>query len=205
MPDDLQPVATLRTCTCCGLAQLVNPVTRGMRACCVRCGCSMQRRSDALRSNSRTAALAVAAIVLYPVAISIPMLRIEQLGHRHEASILQGITTLFAEGQWLVGVIVLLCSVVFPLSKLFGLLVLTTSVLPLPKRHRAMTYTVIEWTGRWGMLDVLLVAVLVAVLKLGNSIEVNVGPAAIAFAACVLLSLLAAASFDPHSLWERDS
>jgi paraquat-inducible protein A len=165
----------------------------------------MHRRSDALRSIRRTAALALAAILLYPIAISVPMLRIEELGHMSEASILEGVTTLFAEGQLVVAVIVLLCSVVFPLSKLLGLLVLTTRAVPLATRHKALTYSIIEWTGRWGMLDVLLVAVLVAVLKLGSSIEVSVGPAAVAFASCVVLSLLAAAAFDPHALWENQA
>jgi paraquat-inducible protein A len=94
---------------------------------------------------------------------------------------------------------------VFPISKLLGLLVLTTRALPLATRHRALTYSIIHWTGRWGMLDVLLVAVLVAALKLGNSIEVSAGPAAVAFASCVILSLLAAASFDPYSLWENEA
>ena len=70
------------------------------------------------------------------------------------------------------------------------------------ERHRALTYRLVEWTGRWGMLDVLLVAILLAVLKLGDMVEVSVGPGLLAFTSCVGLSLIAAASFDPHSLWE---
>ena len=71
--------------------------------------------------------------------------------------------------------------------------------------RRAGTYRLVEWTGRWGMLDVLLVTMLVAVLKLRDLVEVTPGPAAIAFTAMVVLSLLASAAFDPHRLWETDS
>ena len=71
--------------------------------------------------------------------------------------------------------------------------------------HRALTYRLVEWTGRWGMLDVLLVAILVAALKLGDVMDVTPGPAAAAFAVCVVLSLLATALFDPRSVWETQS
>ena len=71
--------------------------------------------------------------------------------------------------------------------------------------RRALTYHLVEWTGRWGMLDVLLVALLVAVLKLGELVQLSAGPAALAFTGCVLLNLLASASFDPHALWRKAS
>jgi uncharacterized paraquat-inducible protein A len=74
----------------------------------------------------------------------------------------------------------------------------------LGRKHRAWTYHLVEWTGRWGMLDVLLVAILVAALKVGDLVEVHAGPAALAFTCCVVLSLLAAACFDPHSLWDTE-
>jgi paraquat-inducible protein A len=156
-----------------------------------------------MRSNNRAAAIALAAVILYPIAILLPMLQVEQFGHHAQTSVLDGIITLLASGQLLVGIIVLLCSVVFPLLKLVAILILSAGGLGLRHHHRALTYKVIEWTGRWGMLDVLLVTILVAALKLGDMIEVSAGPAALAFAACVVLSLLAAACFDPHALWER--
>ena len=65
----------------------------------------------------------------------------------------------------------------------------------------ARTWRLVEATGRWGMLDVLLVAVLVATLKLGDVTELRTGPGTLAFTCCVLLNLAASASFHPHSLW----
>jgi paraquat-inducible protein A len=173
-----------------------------MRACCVRCHSALRRRSEVRRSNDRTAAIALAALIIYPLAISLPMLRVERFGHQHDTSILEGVATLLGSGEFLIGIIVLLCSIVFPLGKLIGLLVLSAGGVLMQTRHRALTYHLVDWTGRWGMLDVLLVALLVAVLKIGDVVEVTAQPAAVAFAGCVLLSLLAAACFDPHGLWQ---
>ena len=72
----------------------------------------------------------------------------------------------------------------------------------LPSRQRALTYRLVEFLGRWGMLDVVLIAVLVAAVKLGDLVEVRPGPGLAVFASVVVLSLLASASFDPHGLWE---
>jgi paraquat-inducible protein A len=192
----------LRTCSCCGLAQVLPDIPPRMKACCSRCGTRLASASVRARSNLRTFALALSALILYPLGVGLPMLRVSELGHHSEASIINGSITLLSRGDLLVGVIVLLCSVVFPLVKLLALLVLSSgSVSGARHRHRALTYHVVEWTGRWGMLDVLLVAVLTAVLKLGDMVEVEPGPAAAAFVACVVLSLLAAASFDPHALF----
>lgn len=132
------------------------------------------------------------------------MLRIEKFGHYNESGIIEGTFTLLAGGHVLVGIVVLLCSVILPLAKLAGLLILSTGAFLKNRRHRAWTYHLVEWTGRWGMLDVLLVAVLVAALKLGDMVQVSAGPAAVAFTAVVVLSLLSAASFDPHALWHSE-
>jgi len=193
--------ADVRACPCCGLAQVVPDHPAGFRAFCRRCDTGLLKRSVVARSNAQTAAIASAAILLYPFAVSLPILTVERFGHTSAASILEGVARLLGSGQWLVGAVVLLCSIVFPLGKLISLLVLSLGGLHLAERHRAVTYRIVEWTGRWGMLDVLLVAILVAVLKLGDVVAVTAGPAALAFAVVVLLSLGASARFDPHSLW----
>lgn len=193
--------STIQTCSCCGLAQMVPAVPPGMRACCPRCGATLPKAVSAGRSTSRTAALAVAALVLYPLAVGLPMVRIEKFGHLHEASIIEGTITLLGSGHLAIGLIVLLCSVVLPLGKLIALLTLSAGGVFLRREHRAFTYRIVEFTGRWGMLDVLLVAILVAAVKIGDLVEVTPGPAAFAFTCCVVLSLAASAVFDPHSVW----
>jgi paraquat-inducible protein A len=198
------PSPSIRTCACCGLAQAVPAVPAGQRACCARCGLTLQSLSRRRRGASRTAAIAAAALILYPFAVGLPVMRVERLGHAHETSIARGTVDLLADGEIAVGLIVLVCSVLVPLFKLLALFALTAGARRLRVRHKAWTYRVVEWTGRFGMLDVLLVALTVAVLKLGDVVSVTVGPGAAAFAGCVLLSLLATLAFDPHELWEGD-
>ncbi|MHC4991099.1 MAG: paraquat-inducible protein A [Planctomycetota bacterium] len=195
---------SLTTCSCCGLAQVLPIVPPHHRACCVRCGTRL-RHGQGHRSRSRTLALSIAGLIIYPPAMLLPVMRVENLGHQHEAGILDGTAALFASGEHLVATVVFLCSVLAPLTKLLALVVLTAGGRMLAHRHRALTYHLVEWTGRWGMLDVLLVAVLVAVLKLGDLVSVTPGPGALAFTTCVLLSLVATASFDPHQLWQEPS
>ena len=147
----------------------------------------------------------MAALFIYPLAITLPIMKLEQLGTRSEASILDGTATLLQDGHLFVGLIVLLCSVILPMAKLLGLLILSSGHLLLHMRQRAWAYRFIEWTGRWGMLDILAVAVLVAAVKLGSSVELSAGPGAAAFATVVILSLIASAVFDPHALWESEA
>ncbi|MCA9283666.1 MAG: paraquat-inducible protein A [Phycisphaerales bacterium] len=152
----------------------------------------------------RTMALALAALALYPVAIGLPVMTLTQLGHAHQTGIVQGGIDLLTSGNIAIGLLVLVCSVLLPLGKLGALLVLAGDVALHPVRQ-AWIHRVVEWTGRWGMLDVLLVAILVAAVKLGDVVEVSLGPGALAFAACVALSLAASAAFDPHLLWSEQA
>ncbi|MEO0662929.1 MAG: paraquat-inducible protein A, partial [Planctomycetota bacterium] len=106
-------------------------------------------------------------------------------------------------GDVFVGLVVFLCSVVFPLLKLGGLIAITTFRRSLAHSTRRLSWRVVDLTGRWGMLDVLLVAVVVAWVKVGDLVSIEPGPAAFAFTLVVLLSLVATALFDPHALWEE--
>lgn len=193
----------LRTCPTCGLVQTMPAIPPRMRACCHRCHTTLASWSRTVRTNRTAAALAIAALVFYPLAMTLPMVRVERMGYTETSGVLTGIGTLFGHGQWFIAIIILLCSVAFPLAKLFGLLILCSGGFSLAHHHKAWVYRVIDWTGRWGMLDVLLVAILVAAIKLGDLVNITPGPAAIAFTLTVLLSLAAGTAFDPHVLWRR--
>lgn len=153
--------------------------------------------------RQRTAALALAALVLYPAAVTLPVLSIRQLGHAHETGVLGGIADLLSDGSLLLGLLVLLCSVLVPLVKLLGLLLLCTRRIEVSARHRGRLWSVIEWTGRWGMLDVLLVAAVVAMVKVGEVVDIQPGPGVALFTAVVMLSLASAMAFDPRAMWVR--
>jgi len=152
----------------------------------------------------RVVAAALAALVLYVPAISWPMLRIERLGQVREDNLIGGVISLLSAGHWFVGLVVLVFSVVIPPVKLATLLGLGLGGAGFARRHQAAAYRFVEWVGRWGMLDVLLVAVLVAFVKLGGLAQIHAGPGLLAFALCVFMSLIASLCFDPHDLW-RDA
>lgn len=183
----------------CSLVHEVPALAHGQRACCVRCGA---RVADARPArNVRAWHAVLAALVLYPVAVSLPILRFERLGEVRENSVWSGSLGLIADGKLAVGALVFACSIVVPLAKLATLALLLHRPARLSARGRVHAWCALEFAGRWGMLDVLLVSVLVAWLELGEWVTVTPGPAAAAFGACVLCSLLASAWFDPHALW----
>lgn len=191
----------LRGCPRCGLVQAVGEVPEGWVARCAQCGEAVGRGGSRGR-NQLCAAVALAALILYPLGVMLPVMRIEQLGHVRETSIWAGSIGLLAKGHTVIGLIVLVCSVVIPLLKLAGLFVLTSRWPTLHRTHQARIYRWIEIAGRWGMIDVLLVAVTVAAVKLGDWVTVTPGPGVVAFTACVLLSLVASAVFNSHAIWE---
>ncbi|MEM8711294.1 MAG: paraquat-inducible protein A [Planctomycetota bacterium] len=151
--------------------------------------------------SRRVAAVALAALVLFPPAVTLPIMRIEEMGHSRDASVWSGSLGLLRSGDWFVGGTVFLCSIVFPLLKIGGLLAITLGRRYLQRGARRWSWRIVDLSGRWGMLDVLLVAVVVAWVKVGDLVDIAAGPAAFAFTAMVLLSLISAWLFDPHALW----
>ncbi len=133
----------------------------------------------------------------------LPIMEIERFGHLSDASIWSGMIGLFAEGHLFVGLAVLLFSVLAPLGKLGLLFVLCAGQGVIANQDRARAYRLVEMIGRWGMVDVLLVAILVAIVKLGDLVEVAPGPGVWVFGIVVILSLVASGMFDPHAIWEE--
>ena len=192
----------LHSCHCCGLIQW-SLATSG--EVCGRCETGIGTRWSGEARNRLALALCLTAMVLYIPAVTWRFLRIEQLGQTHESSLLHGVRALFAEGHLLVGVIVLLFSIILPIVKLSGLLFLCQPQWRMQPKHLAFTYRAVEHLGRWGMLDVLLVAVMVAFVKLGGLVHFGAGPGLVLFAMFVVTSLSASLAFDPHGLWAEST
>ncbi|HAC92245.1 MAG TPA: paraquat-inducible protein A [Planctomycetaceae bacterium] len=199
------PNKSLRACHCCGLVHHVPRLEINQQALCVRCGSVIDSGNrSGIRSAARCFAAALAGLILYFPAILLPILEIERMGHHHQTSLLGGTLDLIWHGSLFVGVVVLVFSICLPLIKLLALLEL--SYLGIAKRrHRAWTYRLVEWAGRWSMMDVLLLALLVALVKLGDLVSFQLGTAVIAFVMCVVMSMIASIMFDPHSIWEESA
>jgi paraquat-inducible protein A len=189
---------SLIACDHCALVQQRPDLPAGHHAVCARCG----TRLDAWWHDPHlAAALSLCALILFVPAILLPMMRVETLGHVHEASIVGGVSHMLAHGQVFIGLVILVFSLVVPPLKLLALLLVSTRLLR--AAGRAQLYRWVELLGRWGMLDVLVVAVLVTFVKLGDTVQVQPGPGLFLFAACVLVSLLASVCLHPPSLWEE--
>ena len=163
---------------------------------------SVRRASRA--SLHATAALVFAGFVLYIPANVMPILEIESYGSVTQNTILGGAIELIHYGLWPLAVIVFMASVVIPLAKLFGLSWLlwqTHRHSPNLLRQRTRIYRLIDTIGRWSNIDVFTLSLLAALVQFGALERVRPEPGAIAFAGVVLITMIAAQSFDPRTMW----
>lgn len=149
--------------------------------------------------------MSASALAFYLPAMVLPMLQLERLGHLHEDSLLAGVTGLWSQGYWFIGTAIFLFSILLPPLKLIMLWILSARAGLLADQHRAIIYHLVEFLGRWSMLDVMLVAILVAFVKLGDLVSIHAGPGLLAFSLLVLLSLLASFTFNPTLMWETNA
>ena len=194
---------TLVACRICGLVQRVGALAPGAQAVCPQCGAVVVEHK--VNTLGRTAAFSLAALMFYLPANIYPILQMELYGAHSENTVLDGCVSLFQHGQRLVAVIVFLASILIPFLKLLGLfyLVITTRFASQRRRlERTWIYRLIDVIGPWAMLDVFLLAILVALVKLGELATVRPGPGLFAFAAVVVLTILATTNFDPAQIWE---
>ena len=195
--------ASCASCHACGLlARLPHPDAHGAR--CPRCGEGLHARKPG--SIQRTWALVMAAAVCYVPANVFPVMTVISLGKAQSDTILSGVTYLLHHGMWPLALVVFVASVFVPLLKLLVLALLLVSV---QRRaswrpvERTRLYRITEAIGRWSMVDIFVVTILVALVKLGNLATIEAGPGAVFFGAVVVLTMLAAESFDPRLIWDQ--
>jgi paraquat-inducible protein A len=189
---------------CEGCELLCRPPARaGHGASCPRCGAALHPRKD--RSLERTWAFVLAACICYLPANLFPIMTVRSLGKAESDTILGGIIYLFTHGMWPLGLIVFVASFCVPLLKLAIMLGLLVSV-HLRSRWRPVERTrLYRFTlaiGRWSMVDVFAVTILVALVHLGAVASIDAELGAVFFGAVVVLTMLGAEAFDPRLLWD---
>jgi paraquat-inducible protein A len=170
---------------------------------CPRCGAALHERKP--NSIARTWALVVAAIILYIPANVLPMTVTSALGTVQADTIMSGVIYFIHSGSYEIAAVIFIASVFVPLLKLLILIGLLLSVQfrwRWSPRDRTSLYRLTEAVGRWSMLDVYVVTILVALVKLGAVASIEAGPAAVFFAAVVVITMIAAESFDPRLIWD---
>jgi paraquat-inducible protein A len=196
--------AGLVSCETCALVS--RPVFAAEPGHCRRCGGKLEWRRE--HSIQYTWALLVAAAICYIPANVLPVLNTTALGSTESDTIIGGVALLYNTGSWPLALIVLIASVMVPLGKLIALSYLLISVQRgsiQSNRERTRLFRLVEFIGRWSMLDVFVDTFTVALVQLQPLMSVEPGPGVLFFAAVVVLTMIAAASFDPRLIWDFDA
>ena len=193
----------LFNCHGCSLLIRRPPAADQMHLRCPRCGAPLHLRKP--NSITRTWALLVAAFIFYIPANLLPVTITTYLGSTQSDTIMSGVIFFMQTGSWGIALILFVASIVVPIAKL---IVLSGLLLSVQRRsrwrpeERTRLYRITELVGRWSMLDVFVVTVLVALVRLGYLTTIEAGSGVVYFAAVVVITMIAAMTFDPRLIWD---
>ena len=196
--------AGLAGCHSCGLVSQLPAVHGHAEMSCPRCGAALHPRK--VNSLTRTWALVIAAAICYIPANLLPVTVVTSLGKTQADTIMSGVIYFLLSGSWYLALLIFFASVFVPMLKLVILISLLISVQRRSRwrpRERMRLYRIIEGIGRWSMVDVYVVTILVALVKLGNLATIEAGLGAVFFCAVVIITIFAAMSFDPRLVWDN--
>jgi paraquat-inducible protein A len=189
-------------CLDCDLLQRIPEVPFGASVRCPRCNKELWRHKP--DSLNRTFALTVAALVLFVIANTVPMLGLSAVGHHAFTTVVGGAQQLWHDGQPLVSVLVLFAAVISPALQIGILLLIVTGC----QRERppfwvGLFLRHLHFTRTWSMIEVMLLGVLVALTKIADYAHVILGTALFALFALVILLAAIQSTFDPREVWQR--
>jgi len=193
----------LVACSDCHLLSKMSTHRPGHVLVCPRCGGELHQRKP--NSIVKTWALMLTAVIFYIPANILPMTITTSLGNVSSDTIMSGVIYFIHSGSWEIALVIFTASIFVPFMKFLILTFLLLSVQFRSRwcpRDRTVLYRITEAVGRWSMVDVYVVTILVALVKLGVLVDIEAGPAAIYFASVVVITMLAAESFDPRLIWD---
>jgi paraquat-inducible protein A len=189
----------LLLCETCGLTAPIGE--RG--SACPRCGAARHLRKPG--SVTRTWALLITAMILYVPANLYPVMTVVMFGQGEPNTILGGVKELLDSGMWPLALLVFFASITVPALKIIGLIVLLLTTQRGSRwrlRDRTVLYRIVESVGRWSMIDIFMLSILAGLVQLGAIATIEPGVGAISFCAVVIITMFAAASFDPRLMWD---
>lgn len=205
-PDLHAETAAGRGLALCLACHALNPCPPGLGVRCRRCGAAVALRKP--HSLARTWYYVLAAFALLIPANVYPIMTLLQFGRGEPATIIDGVVILLKHGLWGIAAIVFVASFLVPVGKLAALSLLLVSIqfrTELCPVNRTRLFRLVEFLGRWSMLDIFVVTLLVALVHLGQVAAVEPGLGSLAFAAAVVVTMFAAASFDPRLIWDAEN
>lgn len=198
--------AGLLQCNVCGgLSRPPASLSRYSVLRCPRCHARLHT-PNRKRSVEVTWALLIASAILYIPANALPVMSVYMLGSGQPDTIISGVYKLWSTGQWPLALIVFVASIVVPLLKLFALGFLLVGIQRCSRwrqHDRMRLYRLTEYIGRWSMVDIFVIAILVGLVQFGNLARVDANAGSLSFAAVVVLTMLAAHTLDERMIWEE--
>ncbi len=189
-------------CHTCGLILTEAPGTQ-RHGSCPRCHARLHHRKP--DSWARTAALLLSAAILYIPANVFPVMTVVSFGKGEPDTILSGVKALIEGGMWPLALLVFFASITVPVLKLSGLTFLLIAVRRKSRwrlKDRAFLFRIIESVGRWSMIDIFMISILIALVKLGSIATIEPGIGATSFAGVVIITMIASMMFDPRLMWD---
>ena len=170
---------------------------------CPRCGAARHLRKP--NSVTRTWALVITAMILYVPANLYPVMTVVMFGQGEPNTILGGVKELLDSGMWPLALLVFFASITVPALKILGLILLLLTTQRGSRwrlRDRTTLYRIVESVGRWSMIDIFMLSILAGLVQLGAIATIEPGIGALSFCAVVIITMFAAASFDPRLMWD---
>ncbi len=192
----------------CHVCNQINPMPQDHHTKCIRCESKLHGYNPQ-HSLQYSWAFLLASVVFYIPANLYPMMYTVSLGQTEGSTIMGGVVMLWQMGSWPIALVIFIASVFIPMAKMFALawLYYCASKKPNDSTNEAIKrlkiYRMTEFIGRWSMVDIFVVAILVALVQLKNLMAISPGPAAICFATVVVFTMLSAMSFDPRVFWGK--
>src|SRR5256885_11595447 len=180
-------------CRRCGREYILR---RTILPACPHCGAAPVPLRKRLRHNGLAAVLCVLALITLSIAINQPFISMSKLGELRVFSLLSGIMELFRTHQALIGSILLIFSVIFPFAKLLAILVATSSLVPISTKMRRRLHWLASVTGKYSLLDILVIAIVIVLVKFKGLAEAHAMPGTTLFCIAIFMSILAGFAVD---------
>ena len=189
-----------------GQCKSCKSLTANLDDPCAFCGANVHIRRP--QSLQHVWAFWVAGVIAFDTGNLYPIMVTESISGTSASTIIQGVSTLIHHESYAVAIVVLVASIVVPISKFLVIAWLAITIqfrLRVSRRRRIEAFEVIEFIGRWSMVDVFVVAALAALIQVGGLISIKPGIGINAFALSVMFTMLSAMSFDPRLIWDNET
>ncbi len=173
---------------------------------CPRCGCPVHARKP--NSLVHSWALVLTSLILLFPANLLPIMKVDYMGATEYSTIMDGIIYFFKEGSYGIGIVILVASVLVPVFKIVGIMMILISIhfrIESWLQHKTLMFRFIQFIGRWSMLDIFVIALLTALVDFGFLSTIAAAPAAPFFCGVVIATMLAAEVFDTRLIWDAAS